>query len=54
MMDLSLFIGPLIAVLVYNSTGQIAPIFLIAVVPAVLAFFVTAIWLPQDARSVGR
>ena len=46
-MDLSLFIAPLIAILVYRSTGQIAPIFLIAATPALLTFFATAIWLKE-------
>jgi MFS family permease len=47
LMDLSLFIGPLLAVLTYRSFGQFAPVFLIAVVPAMLAFFATTIWLPR-------
>jgi len=51
-MDLSLFVGPLIAISVYKYTGQIVPIFLIAVVPAVLAFFATTIWLPREAKPV--
>ena len=49
-MDLSLFVAPLIAVLVYKSTGQIAPIFLIAVVPALLALFATTIWLKEHPK----
>lgn len=49
--DLSLFLGPLFAILVYSYVGQIAPIFLIAMLPAVLAFFSTAIWLPRDPRQ---
>lgn len=51
-MDLSLFIGPLIAISVYKSTGLIAPIFLIAVLPAILAFFATATWLPREVKSI--
>jgi MFS family permease len=50
-LDLSLFIGPLVAVSVFRSTGQIEPIFLIAVLPATLAFFATAIWLPKEAGA---
>jgi len=50
-MDLSLFIGPLISISVYKSTGQIAPIFLVAVIPAILALFATAIWLPGKVKS---
>ena len=43
--DLSLFIAPVVGVLVYRATDQIAPVFLIAVIPTVLAFFATRIWL---------
>ena len=50
-MDLSLFVGPLIAVSVYKSIGQLGPIFLVAVAPAIFAFFATAIWLPREAKS---
>ncbi len=50
-MDLSLFIGPLIAVSVYRSSGHIAPIFLIAVAPAILALFATATWLPREVAK---
>ena len=49
-MDLSLFIGPLIAVSVYKATHQIAPIFLIAVVPAIFAFFAMVAWLPREVK----
>ncbi len=49
-MDLSLFIGPLLAVSVYKATGQIAPIFLLAVVPAMVAFLATMVWLPRKGR----
>jgi len=52
-MDLSLFVGPLIAVSVFKSTGQIAPVFLIAVLPAVLAFFATVAWLPGQVQAIG-
>jgi DHA1 family multidrug resistance protein-like MFS transporter len=51
-MDLSLFVGPLIAVSVYKSSAQIGPIFLIAVVPAMLAFLATAMWLPRSSASM--
>ena len=49
-MDLSLFVGPLIAVLVYKSTDQIFPISLIAVIPALLAFFATVAWLKERPK----
>ena len=48
----SLFIGPLIAVSFYKSTAEIAPIFLIAVTPAIFAFFATAIWLPSAKMKI--
>jgi DHA1 family multidrug resistance protein-like MFS transporter len=51
-MDLSLFVGPLLAVSVYKSTGRIAPVFLMAVAPAILAFFATAAWLPRERRDL--
>lgn len=50
-MDLSLFIGPMLAICIYKSTDQIAPIFLIAVAPAIFAFFATVAWLPRQVRS---
>jgi MFS family permease len=50
LMDLSLFIGPLLAVLTYSATGQFAPVFLIAVGPAVLTLFATVIWLPREVK----
>jgi hypothetical protein len=34
-MDLSLFVGPVLAISAYRLTGEIAPVFLIAVFPAV-------------------
>jgi DHA1 family tetracycline resistance protein-like MFS transporter len=40
MIDLSLFLGPMLTILVYNATGQLATVFIIAAVPAVMAFFV--------------
>ena len=48
--DLSLFIAPLVGILVYSATDQIAPVFLIAAVPAVLAFFATTIWLKERPK----
>jgi len=50
-LDLSLFLGPLIAISVYNALGEITPVFVIAMVPAVLAFFFTVIWLPGKTRT---
>jgi len=45
--DLSLFIGPLLAISIYRYTSKIAPIFIIAVIPAAFAFFATVAWLPR-------
>lgn len=50
-LDLSLFAGPLIAISVYRSTGMMPVVFLIAIVPAVLAFFATTIWLPRGDEA---
>ncbi len=46
-LDLSLLIGPLLAVSIYQSTGLTTPVFAMAVVPAALAFFAAAAWLPR-------
>jgi MFS family permease len=51
LMDLSLFVGPLIAISVYRAVGRIEPILLIAVLPAAAAFFATAAWLPRGSSS---
>ncbi len=53
-MDLSLFVGPAVAILVYDSVGRTSPVFLIAVIPAALAFFTTAILLPKETRAADR
>lgn len=49
-MDLSLFLGPLIAISIYSVITQITPIFIVAVAPAMLAFFVLALWLPREMK----
>jgi len=50
-MDLSLFLGPLIAISAYSVTANITPIFIIAVVPAMFAFFILAFWLPGEVKK---
>ncbi len=50
-MDLSLFIGPLLAISIYRYAGEFAPIFIIAVIPAVFAFFAMAAWLPRKVKQ---
>jgi MFS family permease len=52
LMDLSLFIGPLLAVLTFSVGNQFAPVFILAVVPAFVAFFATAFWLPRRGRLI--
>ncbi|MBN1218831.1 MAG: MFS transporter [Anaerolineae bacterium] len=52
LMDLSLFIGPLLAVIIYSSTGQFGPVFIIAVGPAILTLFATVVWLPDRAKQL--
>jgi MFS family permease len=49
--DLSLFVAPLIAISVHRSTGWMVPVFLIAVVPAMWGFFATVVWLPREAKG---
>ena len=53
-MDLSLFIGPLLAVSIYRYTSEIAPIFIIAVIPAVLTFFATVALVPQKIKKTSK
>lgn len=50
LIDLAFFIGPLIAVLIYKTSGRMEGIFLIAAVPALLAFFALKAWLPGEAK----
>lgn len=51
LMDLSLFVGPLLAISIYKSTGRIPLVFVLAIIPAAVAFFATAVWLPQNSKS---
>ncbi len=53
-LDISLFAGPLIAISLYKSIGSMTSVFLIAVAPAVLAFFATTIWLRQRDEAEKR
>jgi MFS family permease len=48
LMDLSLFAGPLLAISTYRSTGAIGPAFLMAVVPALAAFYALRKLLPPN------
>jgi MFS family permease len=47
-MDLSMVVGPVLAVALHRATGQIAPVLLMAVVPAAFAFFALVSWLPKE------
>ena len=51
LMDLSLFVGPLMAISLYKATGQMMPIFLMAIIPAIATFFAATAWLPRNAKS---
>lgn len=50
MMDLSLFVGPLLAISLYKTVCTMGPIFILAVVPAMIAFFSMLKWLPKDFK----
>jgi MFS family permease len=50
--DLSLFVGPLLAISIYEASHQMAAVFIIAVVPAILAFFVLSMRLSRSTREV--
>lgn len=53
-MDLSLFIGPLLAVSLYKILGTMNPVFILAVLPAIIAFFSMPKWLPKDSKLPDR
>jgi MFS family permease len=48
LIDLSLFIAPGLAILLYKTSGAINPVFILVVLPAVIAFFAMIKWLPID------
>jgi ACDE family multidrug resistance protein len=50
LMDLSLFIAPGLAILLYKTSGAISPVFILVVLPAVLAFFAMIKWLPAEHK----
>jgi MFS family permease len=49
LMDLSLFVGPVMAISMYKVLGNINPIFLLAIFPACIAFFSVLKWLPRES-----
>jgi MFS family permease len=50
LMDLSIFIGPFLAISMYKIIGNMHVIFLLAVFPACIAFFSTFKWLPSTHK----
>ncbi len=50
-MDLSLFVGPLLALSIHKATGSIPLVLMIASIPAFLAFFAASLWLPRRAGT---
>lgn len=55
LMDLSLLVAPLLGVAAFGMTGEIAYPFLVAVIPAILALFMSLAFLrspkPQNKHS---
>lgn len=49
--DLSLFVGPLLAISIYEASHQMGAVFLLAVSPAVVAFLVLGLRLPESNRK---
>ncbi len=50
LMDLSLFVGPGLAILLYKTSGAISPVFILVVLPAVIASIAMIRWLPADRK----
>lgn len=50
LIDLSLFIAPGLAILLYKTSGAISPVFILVVLPAVIAFCAMTKWLPIDYK----
>jgi MFS family permease len=51
LMDLSLCLGPALAILLYKASGAIKPVFMLVAVPPAMTFFVMLKWLPHDTRA---
>jgi MFS family permease len=51
LMDLSLFVGPILAISLYKALGNLKPVFMLAVLPAFVALFAAFIWLSKDSSS---
>jgi len=48
LMDLSLFIGPILAISLYKALGTVEPVFILAVFPAFVTLIAGIIWLSKE------
>jgi MFS family permease len=48
LMDLSLFIAPLLAILIYKGSGSIPLVIMLGSMPAVITFIGLILWLPRE------
>jgi hypothetical protein len=48
LMDLSLFVGPILAISLYKTSGILEPVFILAVFPAFLALLAGGFWLSKE------
>jgi MFS family permease len=48
LMDLSLFVGPILAISLYKALGTLEPVFILAVFPAFLTLLAGGLWLSKD------
>ncbi len=51
LMDLSLFVGPLLAISVYKTFGSLNSAFILAILPTCLALFAALLWLPNESQA---
>ncbi len=51
LMDLSLFVAPLLAISMYRTSGSIPMVLMLASIPAALTFIAMSIWLPRDSQK---
>ncbi len=49
LMDLSLFIGPILAIVLYRAFGILEPVFILAILPALVTVFAALRWLPKNS-----
>ena len=48
LMDLALFIGPLLAISAHKTFGSLDSVFILAIFPAGITFFAALLWLPKE------